>query len=182
MVFLITPSTVCKKFKIQLLALSCVVSVHHTSLRPLNLCIGYLLNNVLILRFVASLIVLCFYKNLIILVLCSAFYLILTLFILPFLAHCYYHTSIKNHVVFVHFYTLHLTFGITYLIMFALHQHICLLEEIWKPIFLTKLFLLRLYPHLIWLIWLLTAIPSNCSSGQTGFEPYVVLGELATCK
>ena len=43
MVYLITPSTVCKRFKIQLLAKSLVVSVHHTSLRFLNLCIGYLL-------------------------------------------------------------------------------------------------------------------------------------------
>ena len=74
---IITPSTFCKRFKIQLLALSLVVSVHHTSLRFLNLCIGYLLTAVLISRLVASLIVRCLYMNLIILVLCSAFDLIL---------------------------------------------------------------------------------------------------------
>ena len=58
MVFLFTSSTVCTKFKIQLLALSLVMSIHHILLRFLNLCIGYLLAIVLILRFVASLIVL----------------------------------------------------------------------------------------------------------------------------
>ena len=48
MVSLITPSTVCKRFKIQLLALSLVVAVHHTSLRFLYLCIGYQLTSVII--------------------------------------------------------------------------------------------------------------------------------------
>ena len=130
MVSLITPSTVCKMFKIQLLALSLVVSVHHTSLRFLNLCIGYLLTTVLILRFVAPLIVRCLNMNLIILVLCSAFDLILISFVLPLLAHCYYHTSIKNHMVFIYFHMLHLISGITYLIIFVLHQPICRLEKI----------------------------------------------------
>ena len=37
-----------------------IVSVHRTSIRFLNLCISYLLTAVIILRFVASLIVLCF--------------------------------------------------------------------------------------------------------------------------
>ena len=147
MVSLISPSTVCKRFKIQLLALSLVVSVHHTSLRFLNLCIGYLLTTVLISRFVASLIMRCFYMNLIILVLCSAFDLILIPFALPLLAHYYNHTSIKNHIVFVHFYMLHLISGITYLIIFVLHQLICRLEKICKLIILTKLFLLRHYPY-----------------------------------
>ena len=45
-VFLITKSTVCKRFKVQQLALSLVVSVHHTLLQLLNLCIGYLLTTV----------------------------------------------------------------------------------------------------------------------------------------
>ena len=74
-----------QKVKIQLLALLLAMSIHHTSLRFLNLCIGYLLTTVLISRFVASLIVHCFYKNLIILILCSAFDLILIPFILPFI-------------------------------------------------------------------------------------------------
>ena len=137
MVSLITPSTVCKNFKIQLLTLSLVVSihhtslsVHHTSLRFLNLCIGYLLTTVLISRFVASLIVRCLYMNLIILVLCSAFDLILIPFVLPLLAHYYYHTSIKNHMVFIHFYMQHLISGITYLIIFELRRPICRLEKI----------------------------------------------------
>ena len=117
MVSLMTPSTFCKRFKIQLLALSLVVSVHHTSLRLLNFCIGYLLKTVLISRFVAPLIVRCLYMNLINLVLCSAFDLILIPFVLPLLAHYYYHTSIKNHMVSVHFHMLHLISGITYLIM-----------------------------------------------------------------
>ena len=130
MISLITPSTVCKRFKIQLLALSLVVSVHHTSLQFFNLNIGYLLTTVLILRYVASLIVLCLHMNPIILVLCSAFDQILILFILPLLSHCYYHSSIKNHMVFVPFHVLHLISGITYLIMFVLYQPICLLEKI----------------------------------------------------
>ena len=119
-----------KRFKIQLLALSLVVSVHHTALGFLNLCIGYLLTTVLILRFVASLIVRCFYMNLVVQVICSAFDKILTLFVLPLLAHCYYHTSIKNHMVFIHFHMLHLISGITYLITFLLHQPKCRLEKI----------------------------------------------------
>ena len=130
MVSLITPSTVCKKFKIQMLTLSLVESVHHTSLRFLNLCIGYLLTTVLISRFCASLIMRCLYMNLIILVLCSAFNLILIPFILLLLAHYYYHTSIKNHMVFIHFHKIHLISGITYLIIFVLHQPICRLEKI----------------------------------------------------
>ena len=93
MVFLITPSTICKRLKIQLLALSLVVSIHHSSFRFLNLCVGYLLTTILILRFVASLIMRCLYMNLIILVRCSAFDQILILFVLPLLAHYYYHTS-----------------------------------------------------------------------------------------
>ena len=87
----------------------------------------------------------------------------------------------KNHMVFVHFHMLHLISGITYIIIFVLHQPICRLEKIWKLIFLTKLFLLRLYPYLIWLIWLLIAIPFDCSSVQVGFECHI-LGELAACK
>ena len=130
MVSLITPSNVCNRFKIQLLALSLVVSVHHTSLRFLNLCIGYLLTTVLILKFIASPIVRCLYMNFIILVLCSVFNQILVLFIFPLLTHCYYHTSIKNRMVFVHFQMLHLISGITYLIIFILHQPICRLEKI----------------------------------------------------
>ena len=98
MVSLIIPSTVCKRIKIWLFALSLVVSVHHTSLRFLNLCIGYLLTTVLILRFVASLIVRCLNMNLIILVLGLAFDQILIPFLLHLLVHCYYHTSIKNHM------------------------------------------------------------------------------------
>ena len=130
MVSLITPSTVCKRFKIQLLALSLVVSVHYTSLRFLNLCIGYLLTTVLILRFVVSLIVRCLYTNPIILVVCSAFDLILIPLVLSLLAQCYNYTSIKYHLVFVHFHMLHLISGIFYLKMFALHQPICHLEKI----------------------------------------------------
>ena len=81
----------------KVLALSLVVSVHKTSFRFLNLCIDYLLTTVGLLMsiFVASLIVRCLYMNLIILVLCSAFDLILIPFILPLLAHYYYYTSIK---------------------------------------------------------------------------------------
>ena len=109
-----------QRFKIQLLALSFVVSVHHTSFRFINICIDYLLIIVLTLRFVASFIVLCLYMNLIILVLCSAFGQILIPFVLPLFAHYYYHTSTKNHVVFVHFHMLHLVSGITYLLIFVL--------------------------------------------------------------
>ena len=105
--------------------LSLVVSVHHTSPRFLILCIGYLLTTVLILRFIASLIVRCLFMNLIILVCCSAFVQILIPFIFPL-----YHTSIKNHMVFVHFNMLHLIFGIIYLIISVLHQPICSLEKI----------------------------------------------------
>ena len=119
-----------QRFKIQLLALSLVVFVHHISLGLLNLCISCLLITVLISRFVASLIVHCFYINLVILVSCSAFDVILFPFVLPLLAHYYYHTSIKNHMVFVHFQLLHLISGITYLIIFILHQPICRLEKI----------------------------------------------------
>ena len=50
-------------------------------------------------------------------------------------------------------------------------------KKIWKLIFLTKLFLLRLYPYIIWLIWLLTAIPFDCFSGQVGFEPHAWFGK-----
>ena len=135
MVSLITPSTVCKRFKIQLLALSLVVFVYHTSLRFLNLCIGYLLTTVLMFRFVASLIVLCLYMDLIIFVPCSALDQILILITLPLLAHCYCLTSIKNLMISVHFYMLHLIFGITYQILFALHQPICLLEQSEDPSF-----------------------------------------------
>ena len=95
MVSPITSTTACKRFKIQLLTLSLVLSVHHTSLQFLNFCIGNLLTNLLSLRFVASLIVLCLHMNPIILVLCSAFDQILNLFVLPLLAHCYNHASIK---------------------------------------------------------------------------------------
>ena len=121
MVSLIIPSTICKRFKIQLVALSFVLSVHHTLLQFLNLCIGYLLITVLILRFVASLIVLCLYMNPIILVLCSAFDQILILLVLPHLAHCYYHTSMKNHKVIVQFHMLHLIWN-HLPDMFDLHQ------------------------------------------------------------
>ena len=104
-----------QKVKTQLLTLSFIVSIHHTSIRFLNPCIGYLLTNVLITRFVASLIVLCFYMNLIGLVLCSAFDLIFIPFVLSLLAHYYYHTSMKNPMIFVHFHMLHLISRITYL-------------------------------------------------------------------
>ena len=126
MVSLITPSFICKSFKIPLLTLSLLVSVHHTSLQFLNLCIGYLLTTLLILRLVASCIVLCLYVNIIILVFCSAFDQILIPFVLPLLALCYYHTSIKNHIVFIPFHMLLLISGITYLIMFVPHLLICL--------------------------------------------------------
>ena len=53
------------------------------------------------------------------------FNLILIPFVLPLLVHYYYLISIKNHMVFVHFHTLHLISGITYLIIFVLHQSIC---------------------------------------------------------
>ena len=130
MISLIIPSNVCKRFKIQLIALSLVVSVHHSTLRFLNLCISYLLTTVLISRFFASLIVRCLYMNLIILILCSTFDLILTPIILPLLAHYYYHTSIKYHIVFVHFHMLYLISGINYIIIFVLHQPICRSEKI----------------------------------------------------
>ena len=70
------------------------------------------------------------YMNLIILDLCSTFDQILILFVLPLLAHYYYHTSIKNHMVFVHFHMLHLISAITYLIIFVLYQPIRCLEKI----------------------------------------------------
>ena len=130
MVSLINPSTVCKRFKIQLLALSLVASVHYTSLRFLNICISYLLTTVLISRFVASFIARCLYINFIILVLCSAFDRILISFVLPLLAHYYYHTSIKNHMVFAHFHMLLLISRITNLTIFVLYQPICRLEKI----------------------------------------------------
>ena len=111
---LITPSTVCKRFKIQLLSFSLVVSVHHTSLRFFNLCISNLLTTVLILRFVASLIMRYLYMNVFILVLCSAFDQILILFLLPLFAHYillpYFNN--KSHD-FRSFHMLHLISGIT---------------------------------------------------------------------
>ena len=64
-----------------------VVSLHHITLRFLNLCIGYLLTTILISRFVASLIVRCLYMNLIILVLCSAFDIVFIPFVFPLSAH-----------------------------------------------------------------------------------------------
>ena len=75
------------RFKIQLLALSLVEFVHHTSIRFLNLCIGYLLITVLIIRFVASLIVCGLYMNPIILVHCSVCDQILILFAPHLLVH-----------------------------------------------------------------------------------------------
>ena len=133
MVSLIAPSTICKRFKIHLLALSLVVSVHHTSLQFLNLCIGYLLTTIIISRFVASFIVRCLYMNLIILAFCLSFDQILILIALPLLAH--YGTIItifqyKNFIVFIHFHMLRLIFGITYLIIFVQHQPIYRLEKI----------------------------------------------------
>ena len=130
MVSLIIFSTICKTFKIQLPVLSLVVSFHHISLRFLYLCIGYLLTTVLISRFVASLIVRCLDMNFIILVLFSACNLIFILFILPLLTHYYYHTSIKNNIVFVHFHMLYLISGNIYLIIFVQRQPICHLEKI----------------------------------------------------
>ena len=131
MVSLITVSTVSKRFKIQLLAESLIASVYHTLLRFLNLSIGYLLTTALILKFVASLIVRYYYTNLIILVLCSAFDLIFISFVLPILAHYYYHTSRKNRKVFVHFHMLHLICEITYLTMYSYcTTPICSLEKI----------------------------------------------------
>ena len=88
---------------------------------PVNYCINFR---------IFCIIVCCIYMNLIILVLCSAFDLIFIPFLLPFLGRCYYHTSIKNHMVFVHFHMLHLISGIIYLIIFVLHQPICRLEKI----------------------------------------------------
>ena len=86
MISLIISSTVCKRFKIR--CSHChSESVHQTSLRILNLCIGYLLTTVLILRFIISLIVCRLYMNFIILVLCSAFDQILIPFVLLLLAH-----------------------------------------------------------------------------------------------
>ena len=117
MVSLITASTVCKRFKMQLCASLLAVSIHHVSLRFLNLCIGHLLTTVLILRFFASLIVCCLYMNFINLVLCSAFDPIIIPFVLPLLAHCYYHPSTKDLIVFAHFQKLHLISRIIYLIM-----------------------------------------------------------------
>ena len=78
----------------------------------------------------SSLIMRCLYMNRILLVLSSAFYQNLILFVLPLSAHYYYHTSIKNHMVFVHLHMLHLICGITYRILFVLHQPICRLEKI----------------------------------------------------
>ena len=82
--------------KVQNTAARIVVSIHHTSFRFLNLWISYLLTTVLILRFVASLTVRCLYINLIILILCSAFDLILIPFVLPLLTHYNNHIPIKN--------------------------------------------------------------------------------------
>ena len=108
--------------------MSLVVHVYSLHITPVLKSLNWLPVNytVLLLRFVVSLIVRCLYPNLIILVLCSAFDLILIPFILPLLADCYYHTSLKNHMVFIHFYMLHFISGITY----VLHQPISHLEKI----------------------------------------------------
>ena len=126
MVSLITPSTVCKKLKIELLALSLIVFVHHTSLRFLNICIGYLLT----VNYRIN------YK------ICCIIHRALSLhkphyhsslfslrsnshsFHSSSLAHYYYHSSIKNQKVFVCFHLLHHISRITNLI-FVLHQPIC---------------------------------------------------------
>ena len=50
MISLITPFIVCERFKIQLLALSLVVSVRPKLLQFLNVCIGYLLTAVLMFK------------------------------------------------------------------------------------------------------------------------------------
>ena len=112
------PSTVCKRFQ-NTAARIVTLCVRSSHIIPIIKSLHWL--SVLILRFVASLIVLCVYINPIILVLCSVFDQILILFVLPLLAHRYYHTSIKNHIVFVHFHMLHLISGIIYLIKFVLH-------------------------------------------------------------
>ena len=124
MVSLIIPSTVCKRFKIQLLELSLA---DHTSLRFLNLCIGYLLITVLIFRFVVSLIVRSLGINLIILVLC--FRLNSIPFVLPLLTHYYYHTS-KKITWFSFIHMLYFISEITYLIISVLHQPVCRFEKI----------------------------------------------------
>ena len=129
MVSLVTPSTVCKRLKIQLFALLHVVSVHQISLWFLNLCIGYLLTTVLISRFHHSSCAVFTWTSLSQFSV-QIFDLILIPFVLSLLAHYYYHTSMKNHMVFVHFHMLHLISGITYLILFIQHQPICRLEKI----------------------------------------------------
>ena len=181
MVYLITPSTVCKKFKIQLLAFSLVVSVHHISLRFLNLCIGYLLTTALISRFVASLFVLYLHINLIILVLCSAFDQIRILFILLLLAHCNYHALIKNHMVSFIFscctQSLEPNYARSAPTYVSFRKN--LKTYLFNQAFLTQTVSLFYLTHRA-----LVAILSDCSSEQVGFEPLVAssLGELVTCK
>ena len=87
----------------------------------------------------------------------------------------------QNYMAFVHFHKLHLISGITYLIIFVLHQPICRLEKnlktyLFKQAFPTQTVTLFNLTHRT-----LTAIPFDCSSGQVGFEPHV-FWELATCK
>ena len=77
-------------------------------------------------KIVLSLIVHYLYMNLIILI-SSAFSLRSNFHSLrsSILAHYYYYTSIKNHMVFVYFHMLDFISGITYLIIFVLHQPTC---------------------------------------------------------
>ena len=99
------------------------------------------------LRFVTSLIVLCLYLNLIILVLSSAFDQILILFVLSLLAHCYHPYFNKKSQGFrlFSYAAPHLWNHLPHNVRIA-STYLHFLEKILKPIFLTKLFLLRLYP------------------------------------
>ena len=129
MVSLITPSTVCRRVQntVACFVTHSVRSSHITPILkslhwlPVNYCINfkicYITHHALLLH---------------------ELHFLSSLFSLPSnshffrsssLAHYYYHTSIKNLMVFVHFHMLLLISEITYLIIFILHQPICRLEK-----------------------------------------------------
>ena len=130
MVSLITSSTVCKKFKMQLLALSLLVSIHHTSLPVLKSLHWLPVNSHF--NFKICCIIHCALS------LHEPHYLS-SLFSLRPNFHSLHSSSFsplllpyfnkKSHG-FRSFHMLHLISGITYLIIFELHQPICRLEKI----------------------------------------------------
>ena len=120
MVSLITPSNVCKRFKIQLLILLLVTSVYLTCITPVLKSLHWLPVNYRINFKICCIThhIRCLYMNLIILVLCSAFDQILIPFVLPLSAR-YIITILQWFLSFS--YAAHVISGIFYLIPNNIH-------------------------------------------------------------